>query len=78
LFLDMVMRIQILPGTGKANPHASLVRIRHWPVRCHPTPAPDLPEGMRYAPDLISFGEERALLKELRSCCDFFWNCGGS
>ena len=28
--------------------------------------APDLPEGMRYAPDLIPFGEERALLKQLR------------
>lgn len=27
--------------------------------------APDLPEGMRYASDLISFGEERALLEQL-------------
>lgn len=27
--------------------------------------APDLPEGMHYASDLISFGEERALLEQL-------------
>jgi len=26
--------------------------------------APDLPEGMRYAPELVSFGEERALLEQ--------------
>jgi alkylated DNA repair dioxygenase AlkB len=27
--------------------------------------APDLPEGMRYAPELVSFGEERTLLEHL-------------
>jgi alkylated DNA repair dioxygenase AlkB len=27
--------------------------------------SPDLPQGMRYAPDLISFDEERALLEQL-------------